>query len=192
MVSLDSGIRMLASVWDYLNQNAGGVTGIATIALAVLTGLYVIVTGRQAKHLKDQALQMRKQAEQLLEQDRKRVRRAIQAIVTELKINHQITRSDSPVPLLSDAYPMNLWALQEVSLEGATLDAIAKAHACAKHFNLHHVADAGMKIPTGEAFQAWADAAKAADTAVQAVNADRNLQDFLRSSDNRPGTGGEQ
>jgi hypothetical protein len=177
--------------WDYLNHNAGGVTAIATIALAALTGLYVIVTGRQAKHLKDQALQMRKQVEQLLDQDRKRVRRAIQSIVTELKINHQNTRSDNPVPLLSDAYPVNLWALQEVSLGGATLDAIARAHVCTKHFNLHHVADAGMKIPSGESNYAWADAAKAADTAVQAVNADRNLQDFLRSSHNSPDNGGE-
>jgi hypothetical protein len=51
------------SFWDYLNNNAGAIQAVSTVILAIITGIYVFLTGWLARVSKSQ-LQFQKESEE--------------------------------------------------------------------------------------------------------------------------------
>ncbi len=89
----------------------------ATIIIALETLALVGVTIWYAYSTRCQLDLLREQGKRLDEQDQMRVRRAIQAIVTEILINDLSLSSSVSTPLMCDIFPSSIWVFSEVAFE---------------------------------------------------------------------------
>lgn len=169
----------MADFWECLNRNAGGLTAVATLALAIFTAVYVHITRQQLRYLRAQAEQLREQAGQLVAQEHQRVRRAVSTIVAELRANHVHLQSGIVGPLLVEAYPSLLWVVTEVPILPETVAALDKAHLCARWLNMQYEGVASGRVETGQSGPPYRAAKEAVEAAIAAVAKDSGLQELL-------------
>lgn len=50
-------------MWNWFNDNSGGIMGLATVALVVVTGFHVVFAGRAAASARESAKAVREAAE---------------------------------------------------------------------------------------------------------------------------------
>jgi hypothetical protein len=166
---------------QWLDQHSGAVAGlaaittaVATIALAVFTAVYVRIIRRQTRLVKAQT-------EHLLEQDRARLRRSIQAIVVELEDNVQCIEYRNPAPLSSDSYFAYRSVLYELGVSPETRKALADAAHSAQRFNSELAGDSTGRVRVGESQRAWELASRNIPPALEVMKKDPGLSAFFGS-----------
>jgi len=158
---------------DWLNVNAGAVTGLSTLVLVCLTGWYGWNVHRELTMLKGQPLLQAKQA--------------VRGIVIEIAVNNKIARDSIDegtsrertlrTPFLDTAYESFFWALSGALSAPETYKAIVDACVSIKRFNAYFEADIqSQDIPRKAAF---AGAVLALDDAMKAIMSDKNFMEWL-------------
>ncbi len=143
-------------------------SAIATVALAALTTVYVIITGRIVKHT-------RRQADLLERRDAQQAKRAARAICCELRVN-LLVLEDSNVALLDSAFSSGSWALTEIPIELWTVRTLGLTYAMIRHSNESRLTSA---VSVDDRQRAWDAAAKAVSEAVDRIAEDAELVAFL-------------
>ena len=162
-------------LWNALNDNAGGITAMATAALAVATIILVVITWRYAKKVK-------RQVDLLEERDRLQAKRAIRAVVAEVQDNAaQVALIGDPEqrrPFLCVAYSSSLWVINEVPMSQETRQAIARAYLCAQWYNVEH-GRTWDQYRMESLARAWMAAEKSIPAALKGLGADSELKKSL-------------
>ena len=171
-----------------IGDNSGAIAAISTATLSILTGVYVILTFRQAKHLRSQVEEMAKQSKIMQEQaerarvvDRRRVRQAAQALVTEIQVNVRCGEFTNRAPFSSDGFSTYLRLSDEIPMHAETGAAIAIAYLSIGRFNVEFVGDASGRTNVGASDNAWAWAKRDIANAKIAIESDSVFQEFLNS-----------
>ena len=158
----------IGTLMDWLNDNAGAITAIATVVLALVTLWYVKRTGHIVKHTA-------RQADLLEKRDADRARQAITAIVMELLANEDAPNALVYRYFLDDAYRQGLSALSETDMKDITRRFIALAY---KAMRIANATAMSLGITDPKATVSGDDACMAIRAALMQMQLDRAFANF--------------
>ncbi len=168
-------VECIEETFLWLNENAGAVTAMATILLAILTAVYVVLTKGTLKHVK-------RQADYLDQRERTNQERAVRRIIHELLLNATIA-SYEPIPhLLHNQAYHDLWALDEIGASSLTTSAVRVAYNSIEQSNALYIAPPGWEAVRDAA---WSRTIISVKNALLDVNDDKQLERFQKSLDRK-------
>ena len=181
---------MLAETTTLLAEAAacdpGGATATvlawATVALVVITGVYVVLTFCIVRQMRRQADTMETQAKEMTAREQRRDVQAVRAILAELRVNaFAAVECRQRGPFLADAYPAGLAALAAAHASADTLAKLADAHVSVIRFNSAHATRHQAAGGDPEAFtkKAWETAGTNITAAYERAKADEALMAYV-------------